>query len=116
MGWIGSSSAHSGCMCRSGSSGSEISLGCDPDPQPEPLAHPDAARGRLAVRRPGGSTVRCARPRPDHPARRAWDGFTWLVVLVAAIATFLWGRIVINGALRRLNARRSTLMAPRRRI
>jgi len=37
-------------------------------------------------------------------------------VLVAAIATFLWGRIVINGALRRLNARRSTLMAPRRRI
>jgi len=43
-------------------------------------------------------------------------GITWLVALVAAIATFLWGRIVINGALRRLNARRSTLMAPRRRI
>ena len=31
-------------------------------------------------------------------------GITWLVALVAAIATFLWGRIVINGALRRLNA------------
>ena len=31
-------------------------------------------------------------------------GLTWLVALVAAIATFLWGRIVINGALRRLNA------------
>ena len=31
-------------------------------------------------------------------------GVTWLVALVAAIATFLWGRVVINGALRRLNA------------
>jgi uncharacterized membrane protein len=31
-------------------------------------------------------------------------GITWLVAFVAAIATFLWGRIVINGALRRLNA------------
>ena len=31
-------------------------------------------------------------------------GITWLVALVAAIGTFLWGRIVINGALRRLNA------------
>jgi uncharacterized membrane protein len=31
-------------------------------------------------------------------------GITWLVALVAAIATFLWGRIVINGALRRMNA------------
>jgi hypothetical protein len=31
-------------------------------------------------------------------------GITWLVALIAAIATFLWGRIVINGALRRLNA------------
>ena len=31
-------------------------------------------------------------------------GLTWLVALVAAIATFLWGRIVINGALRRLTA------------
>jgi uncharacterized membrane protein len=31
-------------------------------------------------------------------------GVTWLVALIAAIATFLWGRIMINGALRRLNA------------
>jgi len=31
-------------------------------------------------------------------------GVTWLVALVAAIATFVWGRIVINGALRRLSA------------
>ncbi|SRR6266566_4440762 len=31
-------------------------------------------------------------------------GVTWLVALIAAIATFLWGRIVINRALRRLNA------------
>ena len=30
-------------------------------------------------------------------------GITWLVALVAAIATYLWGRIVINGALRRMN-------------
>jgi uncharacterized membrane protein len=30
-------------------------------------------------------------------------GITWLVALVAAIATFLWGRIAINGALRRMN-------------
>jgi uncharacterized membrane protein len=30
-------------------------------------------------------------------------GVTWLVALIAAIATFLWGRIVINGALRRMN-------------
>jgi uncharacterized membrane protein len=31
-------------------------------------------------------------------------GITWLVALVAAIATFLWGRIVINGALQTMNA------------
>ncbi len=31
-------------------------------------------------------------------------GITWLVALVAAIATFLWGRIVINGAIQRMNA------------
>jgi uncharacterized membrane protein len=31
-------------------------------------------------------------------------GVTWLVALIAAIATFLWGRIMFNGALRRLNA------------
>ncbi len=31
-------------------------------------------------------------------------GVTWLVALIAAIATFLWGRIMISGALRRLNA------------
>jgi len=30
-------------------------------------------------------------------------GVTWLVALIAAIATFLWGRIVINGALQRMN-------------
>ena len=30
-------------------------------------------------------------------------GITWLVALIAAIATFFWGRIVINGALRRMN-------------
>jgi uncharacterized membrane protein len=30
-------------------------------------------------------------------------GITWLVALIAASATFLWGRIVINGALRRMN-------------
>jgi uncharacterized membrane protein len=30
-------------------------------------------------------------------------GITWLVALVAAIATFLWGRIVINGALQKMN-------------
>jgi uncharacterized membrane protein len=30
-------------------------------------------------------------------------GITWLVALIAAIATFLWGRIVINGALQRMN-------------
>src|SRR5664280_3875410 len=30
-------------------------------------------------------------------------GITWLVALIAVIATFLWGRIVINGALRRMN-------------
>jgi hypothetical protein len=30
-------------------------------------------------------------------------GITWLVALVAAIATYLWGRIAINGALRRMN-------------
>ena len=30
-------------------------------------------------------------------------GITWLVALVAAIATFLWGRIVINGALQTMN-------------
>ena len=29
---------------------------------------------------------------------------TWLVALIAAIVTFLWGRIVINGALQRMNA------------
>jgi uncharacterized membrane protein len=31
-------------------------------------------------------------------------GITWLVALVAAIATFLWGRIAINGAIARMNA------------
>ena len=31
-------------------------------------------------------------------------GITWLVALIAAIATFLWGKIAINGALRRMNA------------
>jgi len=31
-------------------------------------------------------------------------GITWLIALVAAIATFLWGRIVINGAIERMNA------------
>jgi uncharacterized membrane protein len=31
-------------------------------------------------------------------------GITWLVALIAAIATFLWGRIVINGAIERMNA------------
>jgi uncharacterized membrane protein len=30
-------------------------------------------------------------------------GITWLVALIAAIAIFLWGRIVINRALRRMN-------------
>jgi uncharacterized membrane protein len=30
-------------------------------------------------------------------------GVTWLVALIAAIATFLWGRIVINGAIQRMN-------------
>jgi uncharacterized membrane protein len=30
-------------------------------------------------------------------------GVTWLVALIAAIITFLWGRIVINGALQRMN-------------
>lgn len=30
-------------------------------------------------------------------------GVTWLVALIAAIVTFLWGRIVINGALQRMN-------------
>jgi uncharacterized membrane protein len=31
-------------------------------------------------------------------------GITWFVALIAAIATFLWGRIVINGAIERMNA------------
>lgn len=31
-------------------------------------------------------------------------GITWLVALVAAIATFLWGRIAINRAIARMNA------------
>lgn len=31
-------------------------------------------------------------------------GVTWLIALVAAIGTFLWGRILINGAIRRMNA------------
>lgn len=30
-------------------------------------------------------------------------GITWLVALVAAAVTFLWGRIVINGAVRSMN-------------
>jgi len=30
-------------------------------------------------------------------------GVTWLVALIAAIVTFVWGRIVINGALQRMN-------------
>jgi uncharacterized membrane protein len=30
-------------------------------------------------------------------------GVTWLVALIAAIITFLWGRIVINGAIQRMN-------------
>jgi uncharacterized membrane protein len=31
-------------------------------------------------------------------------GITWLIALAAAVATFLWGRIVINGAIERMNA------------
>ncbi len=31
-------------------------------------------------------------------------GITWLVALVAAIATFLWGKYAINGAIARMNA------------
>jgi uncharacterized membrane protein len=31
-------------------------------------------------------------------------GYTWLVALVAAIATFLWGRFIIGGAARAMNA------------
>lgn len=31
-------------------------------------------------------------------------GLTWLVALLVAIATFLWGRIVINGAVRTMNS------------
>jgi len=31
-------------------------------------------------------------------------GITWLVALVAAIATFLWGKFAINGAIERMNA------------
>jgi uncharacterized membrane protein len=31
-------------------------------------------------------------------------GITWLVALVAAIATFLWGKYAINGAIERMNA------------
>lgn len=30
-------------------------------------------------------------------------GITWLVALIAAILTFLWGKIVINGAVRTMN-------------
>jgi hypothetical protein len=39
---------------------------------------------------------------------------TWLVALIAAIVTFLWGRIVINGALQRMNAApKVTIIRPR---
>jgi len=31
-------------------------------------------------------------------------GVTWLIAFVAAIVTFLWGRIVINGAIQKMNA------------
>ena len=31
-------------------------------------------------------------------------GITWLIALLAAIATFLWGRYVIGGAARVMNA------------